>query len=566
MKLQELKTSGHAPSLLSAFLHFDISFMVWVILGALMPYIANDPGLTGANLRITPGAAVQRAGQYTLIIKGPQTVRDNPKLKADQPHNVYNLIIKPGDPSVATRASVAPVEKYVLDNANMATLGQVNAQSHLIQIALAPGAKGNPNESVIALKPASALLKSGQTSQQVANGYSAAVKLALVGLPLLAAGFWRILLGFLVDRFQSRRVGIVSLAVTLLPLMIGWKLGTTYESLLCIGFFLGLAGASFAVSLPLASRWYPPHLQGLAMGLAGMGNSGTVMATLFAPLLAQAYGWHVVMGLLMIPVALTLLVFTLLAKDPPVAATNRTRMTDYAAILLTPDAWWFCLLYFVTFGGFVGLSSFFNTFFVDQYDAPRAAVGFWTWPFILAGSLVRPVGGYLADRIGGIRMLNLLYTTVVLMAVGVGLTIHSFPVTCALLFVLMACLGMGNGSVFQLVPQRFKREIGVMTGLVGAAGGVGGYYLNFALGHLHDMTGTYASGFYAFAAIALLAAVVLRMVSPGWLRSWLGAGGVAQTPSTLPTDDQSDTAAATAELDGEPALVNAPTVHAGNPA
>lgn len=534
MKISELKTSGHAPSLLSAFLHFDISFMVWVILGALMPYIANDAGLTGANLRFTPSAQVQQAGQYTVLIKGPQTVKDNPKLKADQPRNVYNLLIKPGDPSVATRASVAPIEKYVLDNSRPETLATLNAHSKLLQVAMSPEAHGNPNENVIALKPAAQLQREGKSAQDVANGYSAAVKLALVGLPLLAAGFWRILLGFLVDRFNSRRVGIVSLAVTLLPLLVGWKLGTTYSSLLFIGFFLGLAGASFAVSLPLASRWYPPHLQGLAMGLAGMGNSGTVMATVCAPILAKMYGWHAVMGLLTIPVIVTLIVFALLAKDPPTGRARRAGLSDYATTLMAPDTWWFCLLYFVTFGGFVGLSSFFNTFFVDQYDAPKAAVGLWTWPFILVGSLVRPIGGYLADKIGGIRMLNLLYATVVAMALGVGIFIRSFPIACALLFVLMACLGMGNGSVFQLVPQRFKKEIGVMTGLVGAAGGVGGYYLNFALSHLHDSTGTYASGFYAFAAIALIAFIVLRAVSPGWTRSWLGEGGIARSGATIP--------------------------------
>ncbi|MCW3061192.1 MAG: Nitrate/nitrite transporter, partial [Capsulimonas sp.] len=142
--------------------------------------------------------------------------------------------------------------------------------------------------------------------------------------------------------------------------------------------------------------------------------------------------------------------------------------------------------------------------------------------------------------LGGIRMLTVLYATVIVMAVGVGLAIGNFPVAEVLLFVMMAALGMGNGSVFQLVPQRFKKEIGVMTGLVGAAGGVGGYYLNFALGHLHDITGTYASGFYAFAAIAVVAFIVLRAVAPGWTKSWLGEGGVAHGASApaAPTQER----------------------------
>jgi len=533
VKISDIKKGGHAPSLFAAFLHFDISFMVWVILGALMPLITTDAALTGPNLQVTPTANVERAGQYTVLIKGPQTVKQNPTLTADQPASVYNLLIKPGDPNVATRASVKPVEKYVLDNSNPATLAALNAQSQLIRVAVAPGAQGNPNENVVALKPLGALQKDGKAFQPIANGFPAGVKLTLIGIPLLAAAFWRILLGTLADRFGSKRVGVASMAFTLVPLVAGYFAGTTYGSLVFIGFFLGLAGASFAVSLPLASRWYPPHLQGLAMGIAGAGNSGTVMATLFAPMLARIFGWHAVFGLLMIPVVLTLAAFAILAKDPPTQA-RPARLADYAAVLTKADAWWFCVLYFVTFGGFVGLSSFFNTFFVDQYDAPKAAVGLWTWPFILAGSFLRPVGGALADRLGGIRMLTLLYATVVAAALGVGLLISNFALACVLLFVLMGCLGMGNGSVFQLVPQRFKKEIGVMTGLVGAAGGVGGYYLNFALGHLHDATGTYASGFFAFAAIAAVALGVLRAVAPAWTRSWLGANGVAAAPAATP--------------------------------
>ena len=526
MKLSDLKDSGHAPSLFSAFLHFDISFMVWVILGALMPFIATDPALTGANLKITPSAMISKATPYTLIVKGPDAAKHEPKTTS-------HLLIKPGGPEVATKNSVKPAEKYILDSTSADTiaagLAAINAKSKLIQVASAPTAHGVPFENVLALKPMAALQKAGKDFQPLANGYPASVKLFLVGLPLLAAGFWRILLGVFTDRFGSKRVGMVSMFVTLLPLVVGWQYATEYNSLLFVGFFLGLAGASFAVSLPLASRWYPPHLQGVAMGIAGAGNSGTVLATLFAPLLAKAFGWHVVFGLLMIPVALTFIVFTLLARDAP-GHVKPAGARAYVAALAKPDTLWFCLLYFVTFGGFVGLSSFINTFFVDQFDYAKATVGAATAVFIIAGSLVRPIGGLLADKLGGIRMLTGLFATVAVMAVGVGLlmTVNQWA-TFACLFVLMACLGMGNGSVFQMVPQRFTKEIGVITGIVGAAGGVGGYELNFALGHLKDATATYASGFYAFACIAVVAFIVLRAVAPGWQRTWLGEGGVAMT-------------------------------------
>lgn len=529
MKLADLKTSGHAPSLLSAFLHFDISFMVWVILGALMPFIATDPALTGANLNITPSALISKATPYTLIIKGPDAAKH-------EAATVTHLLLKPGLPKTATRNSVAPAEKYVLDSTSPATiaasLAAVNAHSHLIQVASAPSAHGVPNENVLALKPRAVLAQSGKTAQPLANGYPAGVKLFLVGLPLLAAGFWRLFLGALVDRFASKRVGVVSMAVTLLPLLVGWKLGTSYDSLVFIAFFLGLAGASFAVSLPLASRWYPPHLQGVAMGIAGAGNSGTILATIFAPLLVPYVGWHGVFGLLMIPVALTLIAFAALAKDAPghVPAAN---LSAYTSVLKTGDAWVFCLLYFVTFGGFVGMSSFINTFFVDQYDYPKVAVGLATWPFIISGSLLRPVGGALADRLGGIRMLGVLYGVAVVAAIAISFTIANQWVTFPLLFVLMGAMGMGNGSVFQIIPQRFRGQIGVMTGLVGAAGGVGGYYLNVAMGRLHDITHSYGSGFFAYAAMAAVALLVLRVVSPAWQKSWVGAGGVASSAAPL---------------------------------
>ena len=383
----------------------------------------------------------------------------------------------------------------------------------------------NPNENVFPLKPAAALAKEGKSFQTLANGMTAGQKGLLVAIPLLGSAFFRILFGFLSDKFGSKRIGIASLIATLVPLLWGWLFAKTYTDMLMVGTLLGIAGASFAIALPLASRWYPPHLQGLAMGIAGAGNSGTVLATLFAPLLARAYGWHSVMGLLCIPILAVLVVFTLFAKDAP-GTVRKTTFTAYLSVLKQRDTYAFCLLYFVTFGGFVGLSSFLNTFFVDQYGIAKATVGIVTAPFIIAGSLLRPVGGGLADRFGGIRMLTLLYLGAFLTLVGVGFSISSQPLVSCLLFVGMGCLGMGNGSVFQLIPQRFRTEIGAITGLVGAIGGIGGFYLNVLLGNLKDSTGTYASGFWAFSLTTLVAVGILRFVAVSW-KAWLGEGGRA---------------------------------------
>src|SRR5262249_23299569 len=211
----------------------------------------------------------------------------------------------------------------------------------------------------------------------------------------------------------ARKTGLIGLALTLVPLLAGWLWADSFPRVLLVGLMLGVAGASFAAALPLASRWYPPQYQGLAMGIAGAGNSGTALATFFGPILARWVGWHAVFGLALAPLLITLIVFTFLAKDSPTQPPPKS-LRDYGAVLGYADTWWFCLLYSVTFGGFVGLASFLNIFFKDQYfllDSKSGEIyaGYFTTACVLSGSFLRPVGGYLADRFGGIRMLMILY-------------------------------------------------------------------------------------------------------------------------------------------------------------
>jgi NNP family nitrate/nitrite transporter-like MFS transporter len=274
---------------------------------------------------------------------------------------------------------------------------------------------------------------------------------------------------------------------------------------------LGVAGASFAVALPMASRWYPPELQGLAMGIAGAGNSGTVFAALFAPRLAERFGWQAVFGFTMIPVLVTLLVFIILAKDAPGRRTT-TGLRAYAGGLRQPATLWFALLYSVTFGGFVGLSSYLPILLRDQYEVSKVHAGDLTALCVLAGSAFRPIGGAIADRIGGLSVLTLLLAGVAALFVALA-ALPPLLTAIPLLVLIMGLLGMGNGSVFQMIPQVFGRQIGAVTGIVGAAGGPGGFYLPNVLGSLKEDTGSFGPGFLAFALLAgmaLLAAVAGR--------------------------------------------------------
>jgi NNP family nitrate/nitrite transporter-like MFS transporter len=349
---------------------------------------------------------------------------------------------------------------------------------------------------------------------------SASHKGVLAALPLLAGALLRLPMGIAADRFGPRRVGVVGLASTAVPLLWGWWGATSVETVFLVGVLLGIAGASFAVALPLVSRWYPPHYQGLVLGIAGAGNSGTIVAALIAPRLAERFGWQEVFGFALLPVLATLGVFLLLARESP-AHPSPQPLTAYLAVLRQGDIWWFNLFYMITFGGFVGLASFLTIFFHDQYALSRIAAGNFTALCVCAGSCVRPLGGYLADRFGGVRILSYFFGALGALMFVVG-HLPALPLATLLLFLGMALLGMGNGAVFQLVPQRFQRRIGVATGVVGATGGLGGFLLPSLLGVLKDVSGSYGTGFLLFGLAALSALLVLLVRQRTWQASWVG--------------------------------------------
>ena len=342
----------------------------------------------------------------------------------------------------------------------------------------------------------------------------------MVATPVLAGALLRIVMGILVDHLKPKMAGAIGQVVVIGALSFAWLVGVkSYEQVLLLGIFLGVAGASFAVALPLASRWYPPEHQGTALGIAGAGNSGTVLAALFAPSLAAAFGWSNVFGLAAIPLVVVLGLYLILAKDSPDCPPAKP-LTAYLEVLKDKDAWWFMFFYSVTFGGFVGLAASLTIYFNTQYGQPAVVAGYFTAACVFAGSLVRPVGGFVADRIGGIKSLSFMY---IIAACFISLVSFGLPeawMALVVFVVAMLALGMGNGAVFQLVPQRFRKEIGVMTGLVGMAGGVGGFYLASSLGYSRQFTGSYQAGFLLFAALALVALIGLSSVKGRWRTTW----------------------------------------------
>ena len=361
-------------------------------------------------------------------------------------------------------------------------------------------------------------------------GLTAAQKGLVVATPLLAGALLRIVMGVLVDHLKPKKAGIIGQVIVMCGMVWAWKGDLhSYGSLLFLGMILGVAGAAFAVALPLASRWYPPEHQGTALGIAGAGNSGTAFAALFAPALGLAFGWQNVFGLCLIPLLIAFIVYMVFAKDAPNPPPPKS-LPQYLHVLKDRDAWWFMFFYSVTFGGFSGLASSLTIYFNAQYGLSPITAGYFTAACVFAGSLVRPLGGRLSDRIGGIRTLSVMYALAAafLFIASVGLASST---AALIVFVLaMLALGTGNGAVFQLVPQRFRKEIGVMTGLVGMAGGIGGFYLASSMGFSKQLTGSYQLGLTIFASLAVVALLGLSLVKSRWRTTW---GSAAMTVARI---------------------------------
>lgn len=343
----------------------------------------------------------------------------------------------------------------------------------------------------------------------------------MVAVPTLSGAMLRVPAGILADRIGARRTGAIGQTAVIVALGTAWTVGIdSFAALLLLGMALGIAGASFAVALPLVSRWYPPRHQGKVLGIAGMGNSGTVLAALTAPELAMLYGWRAVLGLAVIPLAAVLCLYLLLAREPPERGP-RAAASDYLRLLRDADAWALMGFYAVTFGGFSGLAASLGLMLTQGFGMSIVMAGFVTAACVFAGSLARPLGGALADRLGGATALAIALSGAAA-NMGAAAVVGDRTAALPLFLIAMAMLGIGNGAVFQLVPQRFGARMGSITGLVGMAGGVGGFALSLSLGLARQWSGSFMPGLSGFALLAGCAIIALGAAATRWRTQWPG--------------------------------------------
>ena len=374
---------------------------------------------------------------------------------------------------------------------------------------------------------------------------TAGQKATLLSLPILSGAILRIVLGFGVDKLGPKLTALIAQAIVIASLLLAYMKGgeITYDQLLIVALGLGFAGASFAVALPQAGQWYPPKLQGVVLGIAGAGNIGVVLDFIFAPKIAEKWGWESVFGVGAVMAILVFIAYLFLAKNAPASVykARPKKVSDYLKLLRDKDTWWFNLFYAISFGGFVGFAGYMKVYLMNTYQADMSSfginvlnepnvkviAGYFGALTIFAGAVLRPVGGNIADKIGGVQALYFFYGAVAALAAVIALADLPFFVAIAVLFFIMASLGMANGAVFQLVPQRFGKDIGIMTGIVGCAGGLGGTALIKTFGWSKGAFDGYMAGFLIFAAVVLVAIAGLSFVKTRWRTTWgANAGGM----------------------------------------
>lgn len=335
---------------------------------------------------------------------------------------------------------------------------------------------------------------------------TATQKSVMIAIPVLLGSVGRLFAGMAGDRFGGRNVMTGLLLFSAIPaIAIGFS--TSFNQLLFFGLLLGIAGTTFPVGIGFTSRWFAPEKQGTALGVYGMGNIGQSIAVFFAPVLAAQLGsWRTVFFIFAAVALIWGIVFYTFARNEASAVRPKTLAESLAPLKTSKIAWVLSLFYFLTFGGFVALSLYMPTLLREIFNLSPTDAGARTAGFVVLATLLRPLGGNLADKFGGAKVLVVVFVTI-----GVLSLLLSFnsivPFTIGALG-CAAALGLGNGAVFKLVPQYFPKETGTVTGLVGAFGGLGGFFPPLELGFVKDAFGTYTFGFVLLSLFSLICLAV----------------------------------------------------------
>ena len=334
-----------------------------------------------------------------------------------------------------------------------------------------------------------------------------------VAVPVLLGSIMRIPMGVLAERFGGRRVFTWLLGFSILPLVALGLLHDSFGAIIALGFLLGFAGSSFAIGVPFVNRWYPPERQGAALGIYGAGMGGTVLAGLTAPRIADAMSVDAVFFFAALLTAIVLAIWVAMARDAP-GGTRPATMRDPISVLGSgARAWALVLFYFLAFGGFVAMYLYLPKLLTGVHDLSKTDAGARAAGFALLAVIGRPLGGVVSDRVGAERVLTVSFGVVLVLALGLAAGYDAMAALTFCCLVMAFFLGLGMGAVFKLVPVWFPDRVGAVTGVVGAAGGLGGFFPPLVMGVVKSATDGYGLGFILMALVALACLLVLRVLS-----------------------------------------------------
>ncbi|EIA21077.1 nitrate/nitrite transporter [Listeria fleischmannii] len=339
---------------------------------------------------------------------------------------------------------------------------------------------------------------------------SASQKSLLIATPVLLGSIMRIPMGILSDRLGGKKVYIGTMIFIILPLIFV-PMVQSFPLLILLALLLGMAGTTFAIAISYVSAWFPPEKQGLILGIAGMGNIGNALAGLIIPQINSNWGFDWIYYSLIIALIVIILLFATLAKEMPISSEKKT-LKQQLSVVKDKNTWFLSLFYFLTFGSFVALSNYLPSFMSDQFLMNPVNAGLVSAAFAAVATLMRPVGGVVADKMNPTKLLSGLFICVILFALGMAVLLENYVIFTTCIFLTALAVGLGNGVVFKMVPMVSKGNTGAVTGFVGAAGGLGGFFPPLVLGAVKESTGSFALGFVFLGIFACICLIVVWMV------------------------------------------------------
>ncbi|MGG2094980.1 nitrate/nitrite transporter [Bacillus sp. S13(2024)] len=327
----------------------------------------------------------------------------------------------------------------------------------------------------------------------------------VTAVPVILGSILRIPIGYWTNRYGARKLFFISFIILLFPVFY-ISMAKSMLDLIIGGLFAGVGGAVFSVGVTALPKYYPKEKHGFVNGIYGAGNVGTAVTSFFAPVLATSFGWRTTVQIYLILLAAFALVNFLLG-DRNEKKVNTPLMEQIKGVYKNEKLWFLCIFYFLTFGSFVAFTVYLPNFLVSHFGLAKVDAGLRTAGFIVLATIMRPIGGWLGDKLNPFKILIFVFIGLTLSGIILSFmpSMHVYTFGCLL---VAFCAGIGNGTIFKLVPMYFSKQAGIVNGLVAALGGLGGFFPPLILTLLFQLTGHYAIGFMALSEVALACLII----------------------------------------------------------